>query len=101
MQSSSSAHPASQPDEVDVPGRPDFVDSYVQGNRPIPATAELVVAPEHPTTHRDTAVVYMPEVPPEIKYFAHAYIIPARSAPRSRPCGTSSSRPTATAPAGW
>lgn len=41
MQSGSgSAHPTSLPEEeVDVPGRPDFVDRFVQGNRPIPATA--------------------------------------------------------------
>ncbi|KAG2536136.1 hypothetical protein PVAP13_9NG092400 [Panicum virgatum] len=79
MQSSSSAHPASQPDEVDVPGRPDFVDSHVQGNRPIPATAELVVAPEHPTIHRDTAMKYF------ARRFAHAYIIPAGAPGKANP----------------
>ncbi|RLN17766.1 hypothetical protein C2845_PM02G02700 [Panicum miliaceum] len=53
----------------------------MQDNRPIPTTVELVVAPEPRTTRRETAVVYMPEAPLEMKYFArcfaHAYITPA------------------------
>ncbi|RLN16011.1 hypothetical protein C2845_PM02G02710 [Panicum miliaceum] len=60
MQSGSgSAHPTSLPEEdVDVPGRPDFVDRFVQANRPIPAAAVRAVTPERErrTSRPETAV---------------------------------------------
>ncbi|TKV92070.1 hypothetical protein SEVIR_9G139175v4 [Setaria viridis] len=85
------AQPVSQADAVDIPGRPDYVDSYVQGNRPIPATAVNAVTPEHErsTTRRETAVVYMPAAPREMMYFsqciAHAYITPADAPCKAHP----------------
>ncbi|KAF8733908.1 hypothetical protein HU200_014764 [Digitaria exilis] len=89
---SGSAHPASPPDAVDVHGRPDYLDSYVQGNLPTPATAELVVVtPGHDllTTRPRTLRVYLPAPSPEMsrfaRCFAYAYITPPPGAPCNKP----------------
>jgi hypothetical protein len=92
MQPAGSAQPVSpQSAAVDVPGRPDFVDSCVQFNLPIPATAVRWVTPERErrTTRPDTAVVYLPAPSPEMAYFgrcfAHAYITPSDAPWKANP----------------
>ena len=88
MQSGSgSAHPTSLPEEVDVPGRPDFINRFVQGNRPIPATAVRAVTPERErrTSRPETAVVYLPSPPPEMRYFARCFAY-AYITPEGAPC---------------
>ncbi|KAF8681800.1 hypothetical protein HU200_045238 [Digitaria exilis] len=89
MQSGSAASP---PDAVDVHGRPDYLDSYVQGNLPTPTTAELVVVtPDHDllTTRPRSLRVYLPAPSPEMsrfaRCFAYAYITPPPGAPCSKP----------------
>jgi len=88
MQSGSgSAHPTSLPEEVDVPGRPDFINRFVQGNRPIPATAVRAVTPERErrTSRPETAVVYLPSPPPEMRHFARCFAY-AYITPEGAPC---------------
>ncbi|RLN39767.1 hypothetical protein C2845_PM01G32620 [Panicum miliaceum] len=86
---SGSAHPTSLSEEVDVPGRPDFIDRFVQGNRPIPATAVRAVTPERErrTSRPETAVVYLPfpSPPPDMLYFARCFAY-AYITPEGAPC---------------
>uniref|UniRef100_A0A0E0CBF8 Uncharacterized protein n=1 Tax=Oryza meridionalis TaxID=40149 RepID=A0A0E0CBF8_9ORYZ len=63
--------PSPQPEaEADnVSGRPDFVDVFVQGNRPIPATAVRAVTPreqERRATRLESVTLYLPEPSPEM-----------------------------------
>uniref|UniRef100_A0A0D3EX89 Uncharacterized protein n=1 Tax=Oryza barthii TaxID=65489 RepID=A0A0D3EX89_9ORYZ len=88
------ARPTSQPDpEADnnISGRPDFVDSFVQDMRPVPATAAVAIIPEtergRTRTHAtspDHCTVYMPEAPPEMKYFARSDSSRPATAPTRR-----------------
>uniref|UniRef100_A0A0D9YIH0 Uncharacterized protein n=1 Tax=Oryza glumipatula TaxID=40148 RepID=A0A0D9YIH0_9ORYZ len=85
------ARPTSQPDpEADnnISGRPDFVDSFVQDMRPVPATAAVAIIPETErgrtrtrATSPDHCTVYMPEAPPEMKYFARCFAYAYITAP--------------------
>ncbi|CAL4918368.1 unnamed protein product [Urochloa decumbens] len=82
---------ASLPDAVDIPGRPDFLDSFVQGNHTVPATAVRWVTPERErrTTRPESAVVYLPSPSPEMEYFgrcfAYAYITPSDAPCKANP----------------
>ncbi|CAL4943666.1 unnamed protein product [Urochloa decumbens] len=84
MQAGSGAQPTSEPEEVDIPGRPDYVNSFVHGNRRAPATAVRWVTPERErrTSRPHTAAVYMPAPPPLPHYgfLANASITPRREA---------------------
>lgn len=85
------ARPTSQPDpEADnnISGRPDFVDSFVQDMRPVPAIAAVAIMPETErgrtrtrATSPDHCTVYMPEAPPEMKYFARCFAYAYITAP--------------------
>ncbi|CAL4918370.1 unnamed protein product [Urochloa decumbens] len=81
----------SQADAADIPGRPDFVNSFVQGNLPVPATAVRAVSPERErrTTRPETVFVHLPAPAPEMKYFgrcfAYAYITPADAPCKANP----------------
>ncbi|CAL4935222.1 unnamed protein product [Urochloa decumbens] len=81
----------SQADAVDVPGRPEFVNSFVQGNIPVPATATRWVTPERErrTTRPETVFVHLPSPAPEMRYFgrcfAYAYITPADAPCKANP----------------
>ncbi|CAL4943669.1 unnamed protein product [Urochloa decumbens] len=92
MMPGNAQQPASPPDVVDIPGRPYYVDSFVQGNRPVPATASRAVTPERErraARQDDTAVVYMPAPAPEMQYFArcfaHAFITPSDAPCKANP----------------
>ncbi|CAL4943662.1 unnamed protein product [Urochloa decumbens] len=93
MKPTGGGQPASQSkaDAADIPGRPDFVDSVVQGNLPVPATVVRWVTPERErrTTRPETAVVYLPSPSPEMRYFgdcfAHAYIFPTDAPCKANP----------------
>ncbi|PAN45711.1 hypothetical protein PAHAL_9G136300 [Panicum hallii] len=85
MQSGSgSAHPTSLPEEeVDVPGRPDFVDRQPPhpGDRVTPER-------ERRTSRPETAVVYLPAPRPEMLYFARCFAY-AYITPEGAPCKAS------------
>ncbi|KAF8681801.1 hypothetical protein HU200_045239 [Digitaria exilis] len=92
MQSAARAVPTCPPDAVDVPGRPAYVDSSVQGNLPTPATAEPTPpTPPHErrTSRPEMVLVYMPAPSPEMCYFgrcfAHAYITPSCAPCKAHP----------------
>uniref|UniRef100_A0A0D9V8U0 Uncharacterized protein n=1 Tax=Leersia perrieri TaxID=77586 RepID=A0A0D9V8U0_9ORYZ len=78
------------PEADNVPGRPHFVNRFVQDDRPIPATAVRYITPERErrTSRPESITVYVPSPPPEMRHFtrcfAYAYCLHHPAHPRRR-----------------